>query len=65
MADSADIKFIEHRLSNKKNILSKALPRGIAMHHSGMNNKLRSAVEMLFRMKVLNVVFATGTLALG
>ncbi len=45
--------------------LFQAMLRGIGVHHSGMNLKWRQAVERLFRIKKLAVVFATGTLALG
>ncbi|KAJ9596453.1 hypothetical protein L9F63_012537 [Diploptera punctata] len=38
---------------------------GVGMHFGGMSAPERSAVEMLFRMKMLNIVIATGTLALG
>jgi hypothetical protein len=39
--------------------------RGIGVHHAGMPLKYRQAVEKLFRMKKLGVVFATATLAMG
>ncbi|XP_066488828.1 probable ATP-dependent RNA helicase DDX60 isoform X2 [Tiliqua scincoides] len=39
--------------------------RGIGYHHSAMRLKQRQFVEMLFRMGYLQVVTATGTLALG
>lgn len=39
--------------------------RGIGVHHSAMNRKYRSAVEILFRKKHVRVLFATETLALG
>ncbi|KAF8508844.1 hypothetical protein JB92DRAFT_3190661 [Gautieria morchelliformis] len=42
-----------------------AIRRGIAVHHSGMNRKYRNLVETLFRVGFLQVVIATGTLALG
>ncbi|KAI9740289.1 MAG: hypothetical protein M1834_004867 [Cirrosporium novae-zelandiae] len=42
-----------------------AFRRGIGVHHSGMNRKYRQAVESWFRRGFIQVVFATGTLALG
>ncbi|EWC47251.1 hypothetical protein DRE_03370 [Drechslerella stenobrocha 248] len=41
------------------------LRRGIGIHHAGLSRKLREATETLFRMGYLQVVIATGTLALG
>lgn len=45
--------------------LISALSRGIGVHHAGMNRKYRQVVEILFRRGFLQVVIATGTLALG
>jgi hypothetical protein len=45
--------------------LISALSRGIGVHHAGMNRKYRQVVEILFRRGYLQVVIATGTLALG
>ncbi|KAH8622007.1 putative helicase [Alternaria alternata] len=45
--------------------LISALNRGIGVHHAGMNRKYRQVVEILFRRGYLQVVIATGTLALG
>ncbi|KAH8704387.1 hypothetical protein GQ44DRAFT_820072 [Phaeosphaeriaceae sp. PMI808] len=45
--------------------LISALNRGIGVHHAGMNRKYRQVVEILFRKSYLQVVIATGTLALG
>ncbi|KAJ5927797.1 hypothetical protein N7466_006753 [Penicillium verhagenii] len=42
-----------------------ALERGIGVHHAGMNRKYRQICEILFRKGFLQVVIATGTLALG
>ncbi|KAF2753311.1 P-loop containing nucleoside triphosphate hydrolase protein [Pseudovirgaria hyperparasitica] len=42
-----------------------ALERGIGVHHAGMNRKYRQICEVLFRTGYLQVVIATGTLALG
>ncbi|GJE85123.1 P-loop containing nucleoside triphosphate hydrolase protein [Phanerochaete sordida] len=42
-----------------------ALSRGIGIHHAGMNKHYRTAVESLYRMGYIQVVIATGTLALG
>ncbi|XP_027035542.1 probable ATP-dependent RNA helicase DDX60 [Pocillopora damicornis] len=50
-----------HGFSQLKN----ALRRGISYHHAGLKNRIRCCVEMLFREKYLQVVTATGTLALG
>jgi superfamily II RNA helicase len=45
--------------------LIQILRRGIGVHHSGLQNKYRMAVEMLFRCGFLRVVVATETLAYG
>ncbi|KAJ3281740.1 hypothetical protein HK104_011307 [Borealophlyctis nickersoniae] len=42
-----------------------ALQRGIGVHHAGCNRRYLQLVEMLFRRRFLNVIIATGTLALG
>jgi ATP-dependent RNA helicase HelY len=39
--------------------------RGVAAHHAGMLPVFKEVVEELFRQKLLKVVFATETLALG
>ncbi|SEC27000.1 ATP-dependent RNA helicase HelY [Paramicrobacterium humi] len=41
------------------------LQRGIAAHHAGMLPVFKEVVEELFRRKLLKLVFATETLALG
>lgn len=42
-----------------------ALERGVAAHHAGMLPIFKEVVEVLFQRKLLKVVFATETLALG
>ncbi|QTX04765.1 DEAD/DEAH box helicase [Agromyces archimandritae] len=42
-----------------------ALMRGVAAHHAGMLPAFKEVVEELFQKKLLKVVFATETLALG
>jgi superfamily II RNA helicase len=67
--DEKAVEFVERRLLRigykQGSIFPRGMSMGIGIHHGGLNAKERSAVEMLFRMKVLNLVFATGTLALG
>ena len=41
------------------------LERGIASHHAGLLPAFKEVVEELFRVKLVKVVFATETLALG
>jgi len=41
------------------------LERGVAAHHAGMLPAFKEIVEVLYRRKLLKVVFATETLALG
>ncbi len=41
------------------------LERGIAAHHAGLLPAFKEVVEELFRLKLVKVVFATETLALG
>ncbi|MGO3887037.1 MAG: DEAD/DEAH box helicase, partial [Mycetocola sp.] len=42
-----------------------ALERGVAAHHAGMLPQFKAVVEELFQERLLKVVFATETLALG
>lgn len=42
-----------------------SLERGVAAHHAGMLPAFKETVEELFRRKLVTVVFATETLALG
>ncbi|HEY1529835.1 MAG TPA: DEAD/DEAH box helicase [Galbitalea sp.] len=41
------------------------LERGVAAHHAGMLPAFKEVVEELFRLKLVKLVFATETLALG
>ena len=41
------------------------LERGVAYHHSGMLPILREFVELCFQQKLVRLVFATETLAVG
>ena len=41
------------------------LQRGVAYHHSGMLPVLREFVELCFQQKLVKLVFATETLAVG
>ncbi|MCU1550458.1 MAG: helicase, partial [Glaciihabitans sp.] len=41
------------------------LERGVAAHHAGMLPAFKEVVEQLFRLKLVKLVFATETLALG
>jgi ATP-dependent RNA helicase HelY len=43
----------------------KGLERGVAAHHAGMLPAFKEVVEELFRLKLVKLVFATETLALG
>lgn len=45
--------------------LIQALERGVGCHHAGLPRKYLAAVETLFRKNHLQLVFATGTLAMG
>ncbi|CAH3109022.1 unnamed protein product, partial [Pocillopora meandrina] len=64
---SEDLQKIMHRIWYMRgySLLKEALRRGISYHHAGLKNKIRGTVEILFREKYLQVVTATGTLALG
>lgn len=44
---------------------TEALARGVAAHHAGMLPAFKEVVEDLYQRKLLKVVFATETLALG
>lgn len=60
LADIASLRW-----TSTPDTLLRALWRGVAIHHSGMNKGYRVLVERLFRIGFLRVVIATSTLALG
>jgi hypothetical protein len=49
----------------RKSRYTHRIPPGIGVHHAGLPTQYRQAVEWMFRVKRVQVVFATGTLALG
>nr|CAD7443497.1 unnamed protein product [Timema bartmani] len=69
VVDKDDIKLIELRLISENYTSTSPLVRGfrqgLGLHHGGKSAKVKSSVEMMFRLRILNVVIATGTLALG
>ncbi|RGB43021.1 P-loop containing nucleoside triphosphate hydrolase protein, partial [Rhizophagus diaphanus] len=58
-------KFLRDKPKDNYKLLLAALERGIGIHHTDLPRKYLSAVEILFRRRYLQVVIATGTLALG
>ena len=63
-----DVSFFYDRLKHvlhKQSIVMRGIAYGICYHHSGLSNLERMAVESMLRMKFLNVVIATTTLAVG
>ncbi|XP_065682237.1 probable ATP-dependent RNA helicase DDX60 isoform X1 [Hydra vulgaris] len=61
-----DLTYLYNRVAKAAPVeFMKGIRYGVAMHHAGMNNKLRTTVEILYRKKFLNIVVATSTLALG
>ncbi|XP_063232195.1 probable ATP-dependent RNA helicase DDX60 isoform X2 [Bacillus rossius redtenbacheri] len=67
--DHKDLEFVEKRLLREgmksNSVFIEGLRQGVSYHHGGLSRIKKSAVEMMFRLKVLNLVYATGTLALG
>ncbi|XP_061440121.1 probable ATP-dependent RNA helicase DDX60 [Rhineura floridana] len=57
--------FDRARFLKKNQILRNLALRGIGYHHASLEAKGRQMVEMLFRRGFIQVVTATGTLALG
>ncbi|KAK6333848.1 hypothetical protein TWF730_004030 [Orbilia blumenaviensis] len=53
------------RKASVPEVFISALRRGVGIHHAGLSRRLRETTETLFRMGYLQVVVATGTLALG
>jgi hypothetical protein len=49
----------------RETVLSKALQKGVAVHHAGLSDETKLLVEHLIRKKHVNHVFATSTLADG
>ncbi len=45
--------------------LRKTISKGIAYHHSGLIPKIREVVEFLIKRKLIKIVFATETFAVG
>ena len=45
--------------------LRKVIEKGIAYHHSGLIPKIREVVEFLIKNKLIKIVFATETFAVG
>ncbi|WP_449277258.1 DEAD/DEAH box helicase [Leucobacter sp. GX24907] len=54
----------EHRVLGTRE-WSAALERGVAAHHAGLLPALKSIIERLFQRRLVKLVFATETLALG
>ena len=64
------IQFYDYNLSEFKHNsqyidLRKTILKGIAYHHSGLIPKIREVVEFLIKNKLIKIVFATETFAVG
>ena len=64
------IKFFDSNLREFKNCsqyveMRKVVSRGIGYHHSGLIPKIREVVEFLIKNKLIKIVFATETFAVG
>ncbi|XP_062992094.1 probable ATP-dependent RNA helicase DDX60 isoform X2 [Elgaria multicarinata webbii] len=57
--------FDRAKFLRKDRVLKKLALRGIGYHHASVQQRGRQMVEMLFRKGFIQVVTATGTLALG
>lgn len=64
LCDGKEQEYWLGRIRNKGG-LYKLLKFGIGVHHAGLPRDYKAAVEALFRLGMLKVVFATATLALG
>jgi len=53
------------RVAERLSAISRLLARGVAYHHSGMLPILREYVELCFQQRLVKLVFATETLAVG
>lgn len=60
-----DDNLIEFKLCSQYINLRKTISKGIAYHHSGLIPKIREVVEFLIKNKLIKIVFATETFAVG
>ncbi|TRM63126.1 hypothetical protein BD626DRAFT_495574 [Schizophyllum amplum] len=63
--DIGEVEWRSRGVARRMPWIFKALRRGIAVHHSGMNKHYRTLIERLFRIGYVRVMISTGTLALG
>ncbi|TRM55291.1 hypothetical protein BD626DRAFT_601103, partial [Schizophyllum amplum] len=63
--DIGEVEWRSRGIARRMPWIFKALRRGIAVHHSGMNKHYRTLIERLFRIGYVRVMISTGTLALG
>ena len=63
--DQAKMKLVQAATRAKNKALKQLLPRGIAIHHSTLENSDRDLVETLFRERAILALCSTSTLALG
>ncbi len=61
----ADLSPADRNLRQVVMLLSRFLPRGVAVHHAGLLPQVKLLVEEFFQAGKLRTVFATDTLALG
>ena len=55
----------EYHKTVQYNQIIKLLEKGIAFHHAGMITKIKEVIEILFSKKLIKVLIATETLAVG
>jgi superfamily II RNA helicase len=61
----ADLSPADRNLRQVALLLTRFLPRGVAVHHAGLLPQVKLLVEEFFQAGKLRTVFATDTLALG